>query len=154
LRSGWQARVDEETVAIRARRRRASTASRRPMNKLLIVDDSSAMRKIIMRILREAELDVVNLLEAESAAAGLERLALEPDIGLVLSDVNMPRMNGIDFVKAIRLKHSKERLPVILVTNAGAQASMLNGFEHGANGFIAKPFTPASIRTVLEPYVH
>lgn len=69
-------------------------------------------------------------------------------------DVNMPEMNGIDFVKAIRTSHPKEKLPVIMVTTEGGQAMMDSAMAQGANGFACKPFTPESIRSALEPYVH
>ena len=89
------------------------------MNKVLIVDDSSTMRKIIMRVLRQAEIAVDNVIEAGNGVEGLAALGANPDVGLILSDVNMPEMNGIDFVKAVRASHSKEQLPVIMVTTEG-----------------------------------
>lgn len=124
------------------------------MNKVLIVDDSSTMRKIIMRVLRQADIAVENVLEAANGVEGMAQLTANPDIGLVLSDVNMPEMNGIDFVKAIRTSHPKEKLPVIMVTTEGGQAMMDSAMAQGANGFVCKPFTPESIRSALEPYVH
>ncbi|MBI5364363.1 MAG: response regulator [Planctomycetes bacterium] len=123
------------------------------MNKVLIVDDSSTMRKIIMRVLRQADIAVENVLEAANGVEGMQQLTTHPDIGLILSDVNMPEMNGIDFVKAVRGTHTKERLPVIMVTTEGGQAMVDNAMAQGANGFVCKPFTPESIRSALEPYV-
>jgi two-component system chemotaxis response regulator CheY len=123
------------------------------MNKVLIVDDSSTMRKIIMRVLRQADITVDNVLEAANGVEGMAQLAAHPDVGLVLSDVNMPEMNGIDFVKAIRTTHAKEQLPVIMVSTEGGEAMMESALAQGANGFVCKPFTPESIRTALEEYV-
>lgn len=123
------------------------------MNKVLIVDDSSTMRKIIMRVLRQADIAVDNVLEAANGVEGMKQLAANPDVGLVLSDVNMPEMNGIDFVKAIRATHTKDKLPVIMVSTEGGQAMMESALAQGANGFVCKPFTPESIRTALEQYV-
>ncbi|MBK7641983.1 MAG: response regulator [Planctomycetes bacterium] len=123
------------------------------MNKVLIVDDSSTMRKIIMRVLRQAEIAVDNVIEAGNGVEGLAALGANPDIGLILSDVNMPEMNGIDFVKAIRSSHTKEQLPVIMVTTEGGGAMVNTAMELGANGYVCKPFTPDSIRSALEPYV-
>lgn len=123
------------------------------MNKVLIVDDSSTMRKIIMRVLRQADIAVETVLEASNGVEALAQLTANPDVGLVLSDVNMPEMNGIDFVKAVRTTHAKEKLPVIMVSTEGGQAMMDSAMAQGANGFVCKPFTPESIRTALEAYV-
>ena len=122
------------------------------MNKLLIVDDSSTMRKIIMRVLRQAEISVDNILEAGNGVEGMQQLLSNPDIALVLSDVNMPEMNGLDFVKENRKSHTKEKLPVIMVTTESGQGLLANALEEGANGYVCKPFTPETIRSALEPY--
>ena len=72
------------------------------MNKVLIVDDSATMRKIITRVLRQAEIPCTTVLEAGNGIEGMAKLQSDPDIELILSDINMPEMNGVDFVKAIR----------------------------------------------------
>jgi two-component system, chemotaxis family, chemotaxis protein CheY len=123
------------------------------MNKLMIVDDSSTMRKIIKRVLRQAEIAVDNILEASNGVEALEQLVSNPDIGLILSDVNMPEMNGIDLVKKLREEHGKEKLPVIMVTTEGGQSMVDSAMESGANGYVTKPFTPDSIRSALDQYI-
>lgn len=122
------------------------------MDKLLIVDDSATMRKIIMRVLRQANLKVETVLEAANGVEGLEKLTSDPDIGMILTDVNMPEMNGIDFVKAVRTNHQKEALPMIMITTEGSDAMIQTAMDSGANGFVTKPFTPDSIQEALEPY--
>jgi two-component system chemotaxis response regulator CheY len=123
------------------------------MNKLMIVDDSSTMRKIIKRVLRQAEIAVDNILEAGNGVEALEQLLANPDIGLILSDVNMPEMNGIDLVKKVREAHAREALPVIMVTTEGGQTMVDSAMESGANGYVTKPFTPDSIRSALDPFL-
>ncbi len=123
------------------------------MNKVLIVDDSSTMRKIIQRVLRQADIAVDNVIEAANGVEGLAALESNPDIGLVLSDVNMPEMNGIDFVRNLRTTRTKEALPVIMVTTEGGGEMVNTAMELGANGYVCKPFTPESIRSALEPFV-
>lgn len=123
------------------------------MNKVLIVDDSSTMRKIIQRVLRQADIAVDNVIEAANGVEGLAALESNPDIGLVLSDVNMPEMNGIDFVRNLRATRDKETLPVIMVTTEGGGEMVNTAMELGANGYVCKPFTPESIRSALEPFV-
>lgn len=119
------------------------------MGKVLIVDDSATMRKIIMRVLRQAELKVDDVLEAGNGVEGLERLSAAPDIQLVLSDVNMPQMNGIDFLKKVRETHSSDRLPMVMITTEGGEAMLKTAMASGANGYVTKPFTPESIRAAL-----
>lgn len=122
------------------------------MSKLLVVDDSSTIRRIILRVLRQANLAVDDILEAESGLEALASLRRHPDIDLVLSDVDMPEMNGVDFVRAVRARHSKERLPVIMVTTERGRALAASAIEEGANALVCKPFTPDAIRRVLEPF--
>ena len=123
------------------------------MNKVLIVDDSATMRKIITRVLRQAEIPCASVVEAGNGVEGMARLASDPDIDLILSDINMPEMNGVDFVKAVRATRAKESLPMIMVTTEGGGEMVNTAMELGANGYVCKPFTPESIRSALEPFV-
>ncbi|MFT4539768.1 MAG: two-component system chemotaxis response regulator CheY [Planctomycetota bacterium] len=122
------------------------------MKKLMIVDDSSTMRKIIMRVLRQADIAVENILEAGNGIEALEQLASNPDIELILSDVNMPEMNGIDLVKNVREKHNSDTMPIIMITTEGGEAMRNKAIENGANGYVSKPFTPDTIRLALENF--
>lgn len=131
-----------------------SPRGRASMNKLLIVDDSATMRKIILRVLRQAEIQVETILEASSGIEALEQLTRNPDVDLILSDVNMPEMNGIDLVNRVREERSKEVLPIILVTTEeGGDRMMEQALAGGANGWLCKPFTADSFSEALEPYV-
>ncbi len=123
------------------------------MKKLLIVDDSATMRKIIMRVLRQAEISVDEILEASNGVEGLEQLASNPEVQMILSDINMPEMNGIDFVKAVRSEHQKEALPMVMITTEGGEAMVDAAMSSGANGYVTKPFTPDSIRGALEGFI-
>ena len=81
----------------------------------------------------------------------LETIELStPD--LILSDVNMPEMNGIEFVKAVRTNHEKDALPMVMITTEGSEAMIQTAMDSGANGFVTKPFTPDSIQEALEQY--
>lgn len=122
------------------------------MNKILIVDDSATMRKIIMRVLRQAGFKIENFVEAANGVEGLSTLVANPDVALVLSDINMPQMDGIAFVKAVRTKHDKKALPMIMISTESGNAMVQNAIDSGANGYVAKPFTPDRIREALEQY--
>ena len=130
-----------------------SNESTQTMNKVLIVDDSATMRKIITRVLRQAEIPCTSVVEAGNGVEGMARLESDPDIDLILSDINMPEMNGVDFVKAVRATRAKDALPMIMVTTEGGEAMMNNALALGANGYVTKPFTPESIRAALEAYL-
>lgn len=122
------------------------------MHKLLLVDDSTTIRRIILRVLRQAEIDVEHVFEACNGVEALAVLRRNHDIDLILSDVHMPEMNGVDFVRAVRAEYTKERLPVIMLTTESGQAMTLGALEQGANGYVCKPFTPDALRSALEPY--
>lgn len=122
------------------------------MNKLLIVDDSSTMRKIMKRVLRQSELEVEGILEACNGLEALEQLTNHPDIVLVLSDLNMPQMGGVDLVKKVRERADTRALPVVMVTSEGSEELAQDALESGANAYVTRPFTPNSIRLALEPY--
>ena len=122
------------------------------MHKLLIVDDSSTMRRIFKRILRQADVPVGDIVEAGSAVDGLACLKSHPDIGLVLSDLNMPEMDGVEFVKAVRTRRDKLELPVIVVGAESGRAEVDTALAVGANAYVLKPFTPESLREVLGPF--
>ena len=123
------------------------------MKKLLIVDDSSTMRKIILRVLRQAEIAVETVLEAGNGIEALEQIAASPDVELVLSDINMPGMNGVDLVRKLREDHDAKTLPIVMITTEGGEMMRSKALELGANGYVSKPFTPEAIRTALEPYL-
>lgn len=119
------------------------------MSKILIVDDSATMRKILMRVIRQAGVDTEGFLEASNGQEGLERLAADGTIDLVLSDVNMPVMNGVDFVKAVRALAVRATLPIVMVTTEGGEAMVKTAMDAGASGYVTKPFTPESIKSAL-----
>lgn len=117
--------------------------------KILIVDDSSTMRKIVMRTLRQAGYDGADVLEAGDGVEGLAALDQGP-VDLIFSDVNMPNMGGLDFLKALRERDECEDTPVVMVTTEGGQSAMSEAVELGANGYVVKPFTADKLREVLE----
>jgi two-component system, chemotaxis family, chemotaxis protein CheY len=85
---------------------------------VLIVDDSSVMRKIVGRSLRQAGLDVVRVLEASNGSEALS-LARENPLDLILSDINMPLMDGLEFVRQLRALESAQQTPVVMITTGG-----------------------------------
>jgi two-component system chemotaxis response regulator CheY len=118
--------------------------------KILIVDDSKAMRMIVIRTLRQAGFVGHTITEAENGHLGLEAARrLDPD--LVLSDWNMPVMNGLDFLKALRASGSTA--PFCFITSEGSEEMRTTAAQAGALGLIAKPFTPEAFESALATVV-
>ena len=118
--------------------------------KILVVDDSRAMRMIVVRTLRQAGFNGHEVLEAENGREALELVAAHrPD--LILSDWNMPEMTGIDFLATLRSRG--DATPFCFVTSEGSDEMREQAAAAGALGLIAKPFTVEAILDVLSPVV-
>lgn len=115
---------------------------------ILIVDDSSVMRKILERSLRQAVPNGIDqVVEAGDGAEALSKLEQET-IEVVFSDINMPNVNGLDFLR--RLKETPQKdVPVIMVTTEGGEKTVMEAISLGAKGFIRKPFTPQQMESTL-----
>jgi two-component system chemotaxis response regulator CheY len=115
--------------------------------KALIVDDSRVMRSILRRFL-VAE-GFKTLIEAGDGHEALQRLREAGSVDLVLVDWNMPKMNGLDFVLAMRKESAFERVRVMMVTTEAEATQMVRALEAGANEYVMKPFTTEILRDKL-----
>jgi two-component system, chemotaxis family, chemotaxis protein CheY len=115
---------------------------------VLIVDDSAAIRKILMRVLRQTDL---NLGEIKEAGDGTEAVAILKDrsFGLILSDINMPQMDGLQLLAKIKDMGHLKNVPVIMVTTEGGQGKVMEAVQLGATGYVRKPFTADQIKEKL-----
>ena len=104
----------------------------------LVIDDSRTVRAIIRNILREMSMDVV---EAGNGAEGLEQLRQTPDVELVLVDWNMPEMNGLDFIRAVRAQRAYDPVRILMVTTETEREQVARALDAGANEYVMKPFT-------------
>lgn len=111
----------------------------------LIVDDSSVMRKIVERSLRQAGVEPLVVLEASSGVEGLEVLKTRR-VDLILSDINMPAMDGLEFVRRLRNQHLAEGVPVVMITTESSEEHVKQAIEAGAIGYIRKPFTADQVK--------
>lgn len=111
----------------------------------LIVDDSSVMRKIVERSLRQAGVDSLIVLEAGSGVEGLEVLKARK-VDLILSDINMPAMDGLEFVRQLRKQRLAEGVPVVMITTESSEEHVKQAIEAGAIGYIRKPFTADQVK--------
>ncbi|HEX2870888.1 MAG TPA: response regulator [Polyangiaceae bacterium] len=116
----------------------SETSSAKASKRALVVDDSRVMRTMLRRLLERRGFDVV---EAENGKAALDRLALMriPDLALV--DWNMPEMNGIDLILALRLDRNYDRMLVMMVTTETEMSQVQRAMSAGANEYVMKPFS-------------
>ena len=115
---------------------------------VLIVDDSAAIRKILQRVLRQAEIPIGAVYEASDGVEALEMLKKQT-VGLILSDINMPNMDGLEFLTKVRAEQAWQSLPIVMVSTEGTQAKVLEAVERGASGYVRKPFTAEQIKEKL-----
>jgi len=119
----------------------------RRIRRVLVVDDSRVMRRIIRNILGSTGITEVD--EAENGAAALQRLA-HGTFDLVITDWNMPVMDGLALVKAIRQDHRQANLAVVMVTTEGSHDAVAAAKAAGANGHLCKPFSVESLKRLVK----
>jgi two-component system chemotaxis response regulator CheY len=116
----------------------------------LIVDDSSVMRKIVERCLRQAGIDLKQVLEAGNGAEALNVLK-DNTVDLILCDINMPVMDGLEFVKQLSGVANAKGTPVVMITTEGSEAHVVQAISCGARGYIRKPFTADQVKEHVIP---
>jgi two-component system chemotaxis response regulator CheY len=116
----------------------------------LIVDDSSVMRKIVERSLRQAGIELSKVFEAANGAEALVVLA-ENRVDLILCDINMPVMDGLEFMKQLSGVKNAKGVPAIMITTEGSESRVVQALSYGARGYIRKPFTPEQVREQVVP---
>jgi two-component system chemotaxis response regulator CheY len=115
--------------------------------KMLVVDDFSTMRRIIKNLLKD--LGFTNVQEADDGTTALLML-VRGDFDFVVTDWNMPGMQGIDLLRAIRANDNLKHLPVLMVTAEAKKEQIVAAAQAGVNGYVIKPFTAATLKEKLE----
>ena len=118
----------------------------------LIVDDSSVMRKIVERTLRQAGLDLEVVYEASSGSEALEVLQSR-QVHLILSDINMPSMDGLEFLNQLRSRNLAKDVPIVMITTESSAEHVKKAILAGARGYIRKPFTVEQMKEHVVPLV-
>jgi two-component system chemotaxis response regulator CheY len=118
--------------------------------KVLVVDDSRAIRQLVGTALLQAGYEVI---EAEDGQQGLSTISRERDIAMVICDVNMPNMNGLEMLAAVKAEAINSALPVLMLTTEGKADLIQQAKRCGAKGWIVKPFKPdqlvAAVRKIV-----
>jgi two-component system chemotaxis response regulator CheY len=136
------------TLADRNQQRRTGVREVRT----LIVDDSSVMRKIIERTLRQAGIEPLLVHEAGSGVEGLDMLKAN-EFDLILSDINMPTMDGLEFLRQIQAQKLAPGVPVMMITTESSEEHVKQAIQAGARGYIRKPFTAEQMKERVLPLV-
>ena len=116
---------------------------------ILVVDDSTLTRKAIRRILEMTSLEVGTILDAENGQQALERLG-QGGVDLVLADLNMPHMGGIDMIHQMWANESTRSVPIIVISAESSTTRIEDLAAHGVKDYLHKPFTPEQMQTVIE----
>jgi two-component system, chemotaxis family, chemotaxis protein CheY len=117
--------------------------------RFLIVDDSSTMRRIIINTLNK--LGHQDFVEASNGREGIDRLGTSNGaIDMIITDWNMPEMNGIDFIKAVRSTAGSKDVPVLMVTTNAAKDDIVEALRAGVNNYVVKPFTAETIKEKID----
>jgi len=116
---------------------------------VLVVDDFLTMRRILKNILKQVGFKTMD--EAEDGAQALDMIKnADPQFDLIIADWNMPKMTGIELLKAIRADPELKHLPVIMVTAEAQKSRVLEAVQAGVSNYIVKPFTADTVKTKLE----
>jgi len=117
--------------------------------RVLIVDDSPAMRRFIHRIMSLSGLDFTDCIEAANGGEALERLRETP-VDIILTDINMPEMNGEELLETIEEDRELRRIPALVISTDATTLRVKRMLALGARGYIAKPFSPETLRSEVE----
>jgi len=115
--------------------------------KILVVDDFATMRKIIKNIL--TQIGFKDIIEADDGTTALELLKKQK-VDLIISDWNMPKMNGLELLKSVRSDDNLKDIRFIMVTAEAQKENVIEAIKHGVNQYVVKPFTPKTLREKLE----
>jgi two-component system chemotaxis response regulator CheY len=123
---------------------------------ILIVDDSAAIRKILQRVLRQTGMSIGAIHEAGDGQEALEVLKTQT-VRMILTDINMPKMDGLQLLAALKGAPEWSAIPVVMITTEGGESKVGEAVRLGAAGYVRKPFTADQIKEklagVLEPAV-
>lgn len=112
--------------------------------KVLVVDDSKLLHRMFEMMLRQYP-----LVHAYDGREGLERLQEHKDVDIILLDINMPRMNGLEFLAAVKGNAETARIPVVIITTEGTEDDTQRGLEAGASAYVRKPFRNEELLGVI-----
>ena len=117
------------------------------LKKVLVVDDSALIHQMYKMLLMRYHCHIVDAINGQD---GLDKLTKHPDVNLILLDINMPVMNGIEFIKKVKAAGTFGHIPIVMVSTEGKEEDTLRGLALGAKGYVKKPFQPSDLHALIE----
>lgn len=115
---------------------------------VLIVDDSASMRQLVSFALKDAGYEVIDAINGKDALSKLNGTRID----IVITDLNMPEMDGIEFIKQLRNKNGYRFTPIVMLTTESQESRKQEGKQAGASGWIVKPFTPEQLIDIVKKF--
>ncbi len=116
------------------------------LKKVLVVDDSALIHQMYKMVLMRYQCVIINALNGQD---GLDKLEKNPDANLILLDINMPTMNGLEFIKKLKGLGKYDHIPIVIVSTEGKEEDTMRGLALGAKGYVKKPFQPSDLHTLI-----
>ncbi|MBN2654063.1 MAG: response regulator [Nitrospirae bacterium] len=116
---------------------------------ILIVDDSASMRQLVAFTLKDAGYDVIAAVNGKDALSKISGAKID----MVVTDLNMPEMDGIEFIKTFRTTAGNRFVPIVMLTTESQESKKQQGKEAGASGWLVKPFVPDQLKDVVKKFV-
>lgn len=117
------------------------------LRKILVVDDSALIHQMYRLVMARYKCEIVDAMNGQEA---LDILKLQSDVQLILLDINMPVMNGVQFLEKASQSGLPARIPVIVISTEGKEEDTIRSLRLGAKGYLKKPFNPADLYTLIE----
>ena len=116
------------------------------LKKVLVVDDSALIHQMYKMVLMRYRCKVVDALNGQEA---LDKLEQNPDVDMMLVDINMPLMNGLEFIQKVKAQGKYDAIPIIIVSTEGKEEDTQRGLAIGAKGYVKKPFQPSDLHALI-----
>ncbi len=117
------------------------------LKKVLVIDDSALIHQMYKMVLMRYKCEILDALNGQD---GLDKLEKNPDVNLILLDINMPVMNGIEFIKKVNALEKFKHIPIVMVSTEGKEEDTMRGLSLGAKGYVKKPFQPSALHAIIE----
>lgn len=117
------------------------------LKKVLVVDDSALIHQMYKMVLMRYRCEIIDAMNGQD---GLDKLEKHNDVSLILLDINMPVMNGIEFIKKVKAVEAYSGIPILMVSTEGKEEDTMRGLALGAKGYIKKPFQPSDLHAAIE----
>ncbi len=116
------------------------------LKKVLVVDDSALIHQMYKMVLMRYRCQIINALNGQE---GLNKLEQNPDVSMMLVDINMPLMNGLEFIQKVKALGKYDNIPIVIVSTEGKEEDTQRGLALGARGYVKKPFQPSDLHSII-----